>query len=214
MSTRTYWSESRFVVEWTLTDDAGNPVSTATVTGVVQRPTGASASMTVTNTSNVYLARYTVAEAGRHGWKLTATGTAVGAEGGSFVAKRDIVGLPAITVDPATDVGYMRILITDLDEAEPLFEDAQLSAIIGREKGIKRAASAALKVIAASEALISKKIRTQDLSTDGPAVAKELRELAKALRAEADAEDGGPSADEYGLEIAEFDPWAAYRDPE
>jgi hypothetical protein len=44
------------------------------------------------------------------------------------------------------------------------------------------AAVDALLAIATNESLISKKIRTEDLSTDGPAVAAELRRTAETYR--------------------------------
>ena len=47
----------------------------------------------------------------------------------------------------------------------------------------------ALDAIATSEALISKAIRTQVLSTDGPKTADALRKHAATLRAEADRDD-------------------------
>ena len=53
-----------------------------------------------------------------------------------------------------------------------------------------RTVAAALRTIAASEVLVSKKIRTQDLQTDGPAVAAELRALAREWDAKADALEG------------------------
>lgn len=114
-----------------------------------------------------------------------------------------------ITLDPTTDIGMIRLLITDVDETTPLFQDAELNAFLTMEGGVKRAAAAALETIARSEALISKKITTLNLSTDGPAVAKELRESARQLRDQAAAEL--VLADSFGLEIVDFDPLAAYR---
>lgn len=111
-------------------------------------------------------------------------------------------------VDPTTDLGMVRTLITDLDESNFLFTDPQITAILARFGGrVLRAAAAALDTIATSEALISKRIKTLDLSTDGPAVAKALREHAQRLR---DEDDAGVD-DPWGLDIVEFDPWAAYR---
>ncbi|MDG4792007.1 hypothetical protein O7626_40035 [Micromonospora sp. WMMD1102] len=210
MNTRTYWQGSRFVVEWTLTDPEGASVTGATVAGTVSRPDGTTAAMTVTDDSNVYTAWYDVAEPGTHGYRLVASGTGVDAHEGVFVAHRSLVGAAPITVDPTSDIGRVRILATDLNEIEPLFTDAQVTAFLALEAGVKRAAALALETIAVSEVLISKKIRTGDgLSTDGPAVAKELRERAKALRDQADVEDGDP--DDYGIEIVNYDPYAAYR---
>ncbi len=113
-----------------------------------------------------------------------------------------------INTNPTSDIGRVRLLITDTTEPA-LFDDGQIEAFLGMAAGrnVKRAAAAALEVIARSEVLIGKKIRTSDgLSTDGPAVAKELRESAAALRAEADSDDDG-----FGLDVVDFDPLAAYR---
>lgn len=109
-------------------------------------------------------------------------------------------GTPAINVDPTTPVGMIRLLITDLSEDAPLFTDAQLEAFLTAEGNVvKRAAASALTTIARSEALVSKRITTQDLSTDGPAVAKELRASAAELRAEALTEQQAAADD--GIEI-------------
>lgn len=74
---------------------------------------------------------------------------------------------------------------------------------------LKRAAADALDAIASSEALVSKKIRTQaGVSTDGPAVAAALRAHAKELRAQATQAD----EDDADVEILEFSPypWPVY----
>ena len=195
MAVTSYWTGSLFVAEWTMVDPEGQPVSGATVTGVVSLPDSGTAAMSVSSTANVYTARYKPVAAGRHGWKLTAIGTAEGAESGDFVAQRDAVGLPPITVDPTTDIGMMRLYAADLSEIEPLLEDAHYTALLAVEGGSKkRAAAAALGAIAASEVLVSKKIRTLDLQTDGPAVAAELRAAAKALRDQAASEGDGPAS--------------------
>lgn len=88
-----------------------------------------------------------------------------------------------------TTLGTLRGLIPDIrqleDPEEPLapaaylFEDDHLNSILALS-GDKplRAAAFALMALASNEALVSKKIRTEDLSTDGPAVAGELRRLA------------------------------------
>lgn len=97
---------------------------------------------------------------------------------------------PISAIDYTTDAGRVRLLATDINEDDPLFTNAQVEAFLALAGGnVKRAAARALDTIAVSEVLVSKKIRTQDLSTDGPAVAKALREQAKALRDEADSDD-------------------------
>lgn len=211
---RTYWSGQQFVAEWSLVDLDGDPVTDATVAGEVTLPAATTAAMTVTSDAGTYRATYVVTTAGTHAYALTASGTVQDAVQGTFVAARDRVGLLPITVDPTDDIGMIRLLITDLDEIAPLFEDAQLDALLTMEGGVKRAAAAALETIARSETLISKKITTQDLSTDGPAVAKELRESAKALREQArqDIEDEQAGPDAWAISIVDFDPYAAYRE--
>lgn len=89
-----------------------------------------------------------------------------------------------------TDEGRVRLLIADTDVNNLVLDDEQILGFLEIHGGnVKRAAAAALDTIASSEALLSKKIRTQDRQTDGPAVADALRAHAKALRAEADAEE-------------------------
>lgn len=96
-----------------------------------------------------------------------------------------------MAIDYTTPVGRVRLNITDTDEAAPLFTDAQLQAWLDdRDGSINWASYRALLTIATSELLISKKIKTQDLTTDGPAVAASLLKLAQVYRAEAEAEGG------------------------
>lgn len=111
------------------------------------------------------------------------------------------------TVDPTTDIGMIRLLITDLDSTAPLFDDDQIQAFLTLEGTVRLAAAVALETIATSEALISKKIKTQDLSTDGPAVAKELRERAAQLRAQAAAAGEGDLGD-FAMDVVDYDPYA------
>ena len=83
------------------------------------------------------------------------------------------------------DIDYVRLLIAD-QGFPPLLEDYQLGLLIDQGGSTLHGAADALDAIATSEVLIAKKITTQDLATDGPAVAAELRKQATALRARAD----------------------------
>lgn len=95
-----------------------------------------------------------------------------------------------MTIDYTTDVGKVRLLISDLDPAKLVLTDDMIAGYLQLEDGnLRRAAAEALDAIASSEVLLSKKIRTQDRESDGPAVAAELRKHAAALRARADADD-------------------------
>lgn len=101
-----------------------------------------------------------------------ASGNAVDVEAGTFI------------VEPVTgwsDERTIRLLINDLS-IPPTFSDTELAQFFLLEGGVKLAAATALDVLASNEALVSKRIRTLDLQTDGPAVAKTLREHAVLLR--------------------------------
>lgn len=98
--------------------------------------------------------------------------------------------MTAIT-DYSTDVNKARLLISDIDDTDQIFNDAAIQAFIDMalDSNLKRAAAQALLVIASNEILVQKKIKILDLQTDGPSEAKELRELAKQYRDEADDEE-------------------------
>lgn len=92
--------------------------------------------------------------------------------------------------DYSSTLGKTRLLTADLDEASPLLTDEILNGYLELNgDNPYRAAADALDAMATSETLLAKKIRTQDLSTDGPAVAADLRKRAYWLRNKADADD-------------------------
>src|SRR5690606_8528201 len=94
----------------------------------------------------------------------------------------------------------VRLLIADVDPANPILTDAQVDGYLAL-RGVTtptssvapslcyQAAADALVAIAASEVLVSKVIRTQDLSTNGAQVAAELRAQAGVYRQRAQEED-------------------------
>lgn len=108
-----------------------------------------------------------------------------------------------MAIDYSTEVGRVRLLIPDTDEQNALLIDPQIDALLDMEGSVKLAAAAALEIIASSEVLVSKVIRTQDLQTDGAKVAAELRSRAATLRQQVDE---GVGDDTVGLDIIDFDP--------
>lgn len=99
----------------------------------------------------------------------------------------------AFTYDVSTDIGKVRLLITDTDDGNPIFDDSEITSFLtqtayGGVNDVRLAAALALETIATSEALIQKKIKLLDLSTDGPAVSDALMKRAEVLRKEADEE--------------------------
>ena len=101
--------------------------------------------------------------------------------------------------DYASAVGQIRILIGDTEqyeeygvdgEAAYMFSDSQIQALIALNRDrLKLTAAQLIDSIATNEALVSKKIRTEDLQTDGASVANALRLHAQSLRAEQKADD-------------------------
>lgn len=92
----------------------------------------------------------------------------------------------------ADDVAYIRILIGDspANPADQLFTNTEIALFLRLENfSAKRAAANLLDAIAVNEVLLSKVIRTQDLSTDGSKVADSLRKQARVLRDSADDEE-------------------------
>lgn len=95
------------------------------------------------------------------------------------------------------EISRVRLLIADLPKdgeagcgTGTLLTDTQVEDLLDLSGGnVKRAAARALRTIATSEVLLSKKITQQDLSVDGPAVAAELRAQADALDAEAQRDE-------------------------
>lgn len=92
--------------------------------------------------------------------------------------------------DLTTDLGMVRLLLNDVDEDTQVFTDDEITAFLTLEGGsVKRAAAQAIDTNATNEALASKVLKTQDLSTDGAKVADAMRKHADRLRAQADRED-------------------------
>lgn len=95
----------------------------------------------------------------------------------------------SFTYDTTTDLGRVRMKITDRDEAYPIFSDAEIEAFLAMEGSVNLASAAAMETIAANEALVQKRIKVLDLETDGASTAKALLDVAKRLR-EADSQGG------------------------
>lgn len=104
-----------------------------------------------------------------------------------------------MAIDYESELGRVRLLISDTDETNLILSDDQINAFISIEGDVKLAAASALDTIATSEALVLKVMQKDELRTDGAAVAKALREHAKSLREEAHAEGF--------FDIVEFTPY-------
>lgn len=101
-------------------------------------------------------------------------------------------------VDYTVPENQVRLIIGDTNAADPDFDDDQIRGFLTIARGsVLRAAADALDAIATDEALLSKKIQTQDRASDGPAVADALRKHATALRKRADDEDAAAEDDPF-----------------
>lgn len=102
----------------------------------------------------------------------------------------------AFTYDVTTDRGKTRLLAVDTKSTDYIFDDDEIDTFLAlQSNSVYRAAALALDTIASNEALVLKRVTSLDLSTDGPATAKALRESADQLRqqakeAEAREDDG------------------------
>lgn len=115
-------------------------------------------------------------------------------------------------IDYSTPVGQVRLLIADVGEPA-ILDDPQVEGYLAINAGnVRRAAADALDAIADSETLVSKVIKTQDLSTDGAKTADSLRKHADRLRAQAEDDDFVFDVIDYqpypwGPELTEHQVW-------
>lgn len=118
-----------------------------------------------------------------------------------------------------TPLGQLRALLFQTkqykDPADPaapadyLVDDGQLNAYLAiNGDKLYAAATDALLALATNDNLISKKIRTEDLSTDGPAVAAELRRTAETYRLKQKDLDEAADAIE-AFEVVDFQEFPA-----
>lgn len=131
---------------------------------------------------------------GEHVATFTITGTGLGVKYHTVIV--------ATPPPQTTSVRRVRLLISDTDPANRIFRVDQIQDFLDLEGGtVKLAAASALEVVARSEALISKVIKTQDLSTDGAKVAAELRASAAELRRQVITAEGEADT---GFDVLDF----------
>jgi len=120
--------------------------------------------------------------------------------------------------DYATAIGQVRLLIPDTEQlvdladseqhSEYIFSDAQVQAFLTLySNNVKRAAAQAKLVLATSESLINKVIRTADYTTDGAKLGAELRAQAKQLQDEADKDDLSDAYDDSFIVVPQTVKW-------
>lgn len=114
----------------------------------------------------------------------------------------------AFTTDPATDVGLVRLLAQDNNQAAAIYpDDAQIQAFLALTSGtnetahIKRAAALALLTTANNQTLVLKKVKLLDLDVDGTVLAAELRQAAALLNEQAHQDEANDGAN---FDYAEF----------
>ena len=92
----------------------------------------------------------------------------------------------SFTYDPSTDAGKVRLLISDTQDTNHIFEDTEIQSFLEINDDPRLAAAMALECIAVSEVLLLKVITTQNLSTHGEKMGRILLELAVSLRTRVD----------------------------
>lgn len=189
------------IAVFTLTVDPFDGTTAATV--LVKAPDGteAPAAPTPSGGGATWTVQVPLTAAGRWyvGWTVTGTGA------GTQWDNADADPVPP----PDESQEDVRLLIADTDEANRIFSTRQIAAFLRMNNAnVRRAAAQALDVLAANEALVSKVIKTKDLSTDGAKTADALRKQAAELRRQADAGEDD-TADGSGFEIVEYEPYPA-----
>lgn len=92
----------------------------------------------------------------------------------------------------ATDAERLRLLISDVggeSGTDYIFDSGEIDTFLEMESNVYRAAAVALRTLAANEALVQKRIKYLELSTDGSSVAEALRKLAADFDNRADTSD-------------------------
>jgi hypothetical protein len=118
-------------------------------------------------------------------------------------------------LDPSSPVGQLRLLISDSQQrkdpgdpslpAEYYFSDSFLGGFLAlNASNLKLAAADALLALATNESMVSKKIRKENLQTDGPAVTNALRLVAQDYRAQGKADQYDTDAADGSLLIVDF----------
>jgi len=98
------------------------------------------------------------------------------------------------TYDPSTDIGRVRLRVSDTDTTRRIMDDEEYTAFLAMASGsVTLAAAMALETIAVNEVLCLKVVNLMGaIVTDAASAAKQLLAQAKTLRAEyASLGDGG-----------------------
>lgn len=98
------------------------------------------------------------------------------------------------TYDPSTDIGRVRLRVSDTDTTRRIMDDEEYTAFLAMASGsVTLAAAMALETIAVNEVLCLKVVNLMGaIVTDAASAAKQLLAQAKTLRAEyAQLGDGG-----------------------
>lgn len=106
-----------------------------------------------------------------------------------------------------TDVQRVRLLISDVGGdggTDYIFDDDEVNGFLDMEEHVYCAAALALRTLASNEALLFKRITILELKTDGPAVAKELRELAASYDKRAEDQSTASDDDLYVVPMGRF----------
>jgi len=117
----------------------------------------------------------------------------------------------AYTYDLSTSIGKVRLNCQDTSEANAIFDDAEIQAFLDQNAAnIFLAAADALDIIASNQSYILKAISNNGLTTNGPAVAADLRAHAKVLRAKV-ASNIGTTSTGVAIVTNPDDPFLAFR---
>lgn len=114
----------------------------------------------------------------------------------------------AFTYDVTTNRGKVRLLCTDTDAANVIFQDNEIDAFLTlMSSNVLRSGALALETIAGQQVLLLKVIKLLELSTDGASVARALLAQATKLKEQADAEEATEDGGAFDYAELVYDPF-------
>lgn len=102
------------------------------------------------------------------------------------------------TYDLTTDIGKLRMLLRDTEDADAVFTDEELSTFLELESNLFHAAALALETSAADTVRTLQVGKLMDIQVDGAKMAEALLSIASRFRRRAEETEDWP-----GFEIAE-----------
>lgn len=110
--------------------------------------------------------------------------------------------MPTYSYDLSTDVGKLRAIFPDMDQANPIFSDEEIGVFLDLEGDVRRGCALALERVAADTAMTLRVTTVPGMTVDGARTSDALLKRATQLRDQ--ATDAEARSGEGLFDIAEF----------